>query len=191
MRRIVGVAGAALLAGTALAGSGARAQDCIQMDQLNIGPGTFAGVTVPFPQGAMTRLFVTPFLDGNSNSALGPVSLNPTPGDCQSSSSLALDLRNADLAGVLSAPNISRIDVAVCIYAADHNYGAVASDPRYVLDLTTLQHAMLTGPAGQPVFADATRPGGAREATLTLTGPSLTEFVVGGREMMITGICVN
>jgi hypothetical protein len=169
----------------------ASALDCLTMDQM-LQPGMPVTFNNPihFPNTAM-EIWIGPFNPAPGQSTQDGAGVVPTNGCGGSYSGIALHAVADDLYGRLSDDGVSKVVLKVCDLSGTGNLGADISWVEFIGDIMTLNGQSLRGPFGTPVSASANAVFSSNSAEIILTGPSVSNFVVGGDRLSIAEICVE
>ncbi len=175
------------------------AMECVPMDQildLSV-PASSVPTEYPvfkpvvFESGVRMTLWTWNF---SYTAASQPTMDNPTIADVSqcggSVSTKALHTNASSLYGQISHPGVSQVVFKLCDFAAPGNLSGDLRKPQSFADLTTLSAEQLRGPFGEDVKATAVPAASGSGHELTLSGASVTAFIVGAKAVDIAEVCI-
>ena len=167
------------------------AMDCIRMDEV-AATAAAGGVTfspASYDSGTKMKLWTWVFQPQADNTTLDNPSLGASS-QCGGSSSTAVVHQSASgLYGQISGSGAKKVVFKICNFLGPGNLSGDVARQQFTGDLTTVSGLSLTGSFGEPVEANAAPVGNGHE--ITLSGDSVTGFIVAAQELDIAEICIE
>jgi hypothetical protein len=175
------------------------AMECVPMDQILDLSVPVSSVPTEYPvfnpvifeSGVRMKLWTWNF----SYAAAEPPTMdNPTVADVSqcggSTSTKALRTNASSLYGQVTHPGVHQVVFKLCDFVAPGNLSGDVSAPQSFADLTTVSAEQLQGPFGEDVKATAVPAASGSGHELTLSGASVTAFIVGAKAVDIAEVCI-